>query len=376
MARQLFSTVRDDGLLELAVVDVAVAEPGDHEVVIRVEAAPINPSDLGQMFGPADLRTARVPGEGADVSLTVEIPNGLMPMLAARVGVPMPVGAEGAGTVIAAGSSDAAQALLGKTVAAMGGGMYSQLRVISADQCLVLPDGTTPAAGASCFVNPLTVLGMVDTMRLDGHTALVHTAAASNLGQMLVKLCLAENVPLVNIVRRVEQVELLRGLGATFVLPSTDADFMTSLTDALVATDATIAFDAVGGGALASDILTAMESAQSRKGATVRGYGSTTYKQVYVYGRLDPSPIELSRNFGPAWGIGGWLLPIFLDRVGPGRAQQLRERVAAEITTTFASTYTATVSLEEALSLEAVAVYAKRATGEKYLVNPNKDTST
>ena len=280
--------------------------------------------------------------------------------MAARVGVPMPVGAEGAGTVTAAGSSDAAQALLGKTVAAMGGGMYSQFRVISADQCLVLPDGTAPAAGASCFVNPLTVLGMVDTMRLDGHTALVHTAAASNLGQMLVKLCLAENVPLVNIVRRVEQVELLQGLGATFVLQSTDADFMTSLTDALVATDATIAFDAVGGGTIASDILTAMEAAQSRKGGTVRGYGSTTYKQVYVYGRLDPSPIELSRNFGVAWGIGGWLLPIFLDRVGPGRAQQLRERVAAEITTTFASTYTATVSLDEALALESVAVYAKR----------------
>ena len=331
MARQLFSTVTKEGLLELALVDVVVPEPGDDDVVIRVEAAPINPSDLGQMFGPADTRTARASGQGAHVVITAEIPKALMPMVVARVGVPMPIGSEGAGVVIAAGPSDAAQSLLGKTVAALGGGMYSEVRVIRADQCLVLPDGTAPAEGASCFVNPLTVLGMVETMRLDGHTALVHTAAASNLGQMLVKLCLAESVPLVNIVRRAEQTDLLNALGATFVCDTSDADFMTSLTDAVVATDATIAFDAVGGGTLASDILTAMEAAQSRKPGAIGGYGSTTHKQVHIYGGLDPSPIELTRRYGPAWGIGGWLLPMFLGRVGPERAQQLRERVAAAV---------------------------------------------
>jgi NADPH2:quinone reductase len=373
MARQLFSTVREDGLLELSLTDVEVPEPADDEVVIRVEAAPINPSDLGQMFGPADVRTARASSRGANLSVTAEIPNGSLPAVAARVGVRMPIGSEGSGTVVAAGSSGAAQALLGKTVATLSGGMYSELRVVRADQCLVLPDGTTPAQGASCFVNPLTALGMVDTMRLDGHTALVHTAAASNLGQMLVKLCAAENVPLVNVVRRSEHLDLLHGLGAAFVCNSSDANFTTSLTEAVAATDATIAFDAVGGGTLAGDILTAMEAAQSRKAGTIGGYGSTTHKQVYIYGGLDRSPIELSRAFGAAWGIGGWLLPIFLDRVGPERARELRERVAAEITTTFASDYTATVSLEEALALDTIAAYARRATGEKYLINPNKD---
>jgi NADPH:quinone reductase len=373
MARQLVSTVREDGLLELSVIDVEVPDPADDEIVLRVEAAPINPSDLGQMFGLADVRTARASGQGANVVVTAEIPNGLIPALAGRVGVRMPIGSEGSGTVVAAGSSDTAQALLGKTVATLSGGMYSELRVVRADQCLVLPDGTTPAQAASCFVNPLTALGMVDTMRLEGHTALVHTAAASNLGQMLVKLCATENVPLVNVVRRSEHVDLLHALGAAFVCNSSDANFTASLTKGVEATDATIAFDAVGGGTLASDILTAMEAAQSRKVGTIGGYGSTTHKQVYIYGGLDRSPIELTRAFGAAWGVGGWLLPIFLERVGPERARELRERVAAEIATTFASAYTAIVSLDEALAPDAIAAYAKRATGQKYLINPNKD---
>jgi NADPH:quinone reductase len=372
IARQMLSTVTSDGLLELSLVDVDVPEPSDHEVVVRVEAAPINPSDLGQMFGLADMDTLRASGGRASRVVTAEVPDRMMPMLAGRVGVRTPVGSEGAGVVLAAGSSEAAQALLGKTVAALAGGMYSQFRVIPADQCLVLPEGITPAEGASCFVNPLTALGMVDTMRLDGHSALVHTAAASNLGQMLVKLCLADDVPLVNVVRRAEHADLLSALGATHVCDSSDAGFMSSLTDAVAATNATIAFDAVGGGSLAGDLLAAMESAQSRNSGTIGGYGSITHKQVYVYGGLDRSPIVLNRRFGAAWGVGGWLLPLFLDRVGPERAQQLRERVAAEITTTFASDYTAVVSLEDALSLDAIAAYAKRATGEKYLVNPNK----
>lgn len=372
MARQLHSTVTDDGKVVLSIAEVDLAEPRDDQVVIRVEAAPINPSDLGPMFGPADLGTIRQDGEGAARTVTAEIPERLRPMVAARVGVPVPIGNEGAGTVVAAGSSAAAQALLGKTVATLGGAMYADLRIAAADQCLVLPDGVTAAEGASCFVNPLTTLGMVDTMRLEGHTALVHTAAASNLGQMLVKLCRSEGVPLVNVVRRREHVELLESLGATHICSTGDDDFASRLRDALAETDATLAFDATGGGTLASDILSAMEVVQGRKEGAVGRYGSTRHKQVYVYGGLDRSPTVLDRSYGMAWAVGGWLLPYFLERVGPARGQELRERVAAEITTTFASSYTATVSLEEALSVDAVSVYGRQATGEKYLIDPTR----
>ncbi len=372
MPRQLRSTMTEAGTLELSLADVDRPEPGDDEVVIRVEAAPINPSDLGPMFGPADMRTARREGDGLDPRVVADIAPEYRSMVAARVGVPVPMGNEGAGHVVAAGSSEAAQALMGKVVAVIGGGMYSQFRVAAADQCLVLPAEITPAEGASCFVNPLTTLGMVETMRLEGHTALVHTAAASNLGQMLVKLCLEDGIPLVNVVRRQEQVDLLRDLGATHVCNSSDDDFGASLVAALTETDATVGFDATGGGRLASDILAAMETVQSRKEGATGRYGSTRHKQVYIYGGLDRSPTVLHRSFGMAWGVGGWLLPYFLERVGQERADALRQRVASEITTTFASSYTAEISLEEAISLEAIAGYGRQATGEKYLVNPNK----
>ena len=370
-SRQLFSTAIDEGTVEVALVEVPVADPVDGEVVVRVEAAPVNPSDLGQMFGPADLGTVR-PADDRHIGVVADVPDIARPMLAPRVGIPMPVGAEGAGVVVAAGSSAAAQALLGRTVATLGGGMYTEYRLLAADQCLLLPDGVTPAQGASCFVNPLTALGMTDTMRLDGHHTLVHTAAASSLGQMLVKLCLDDGVPLVNVVRRPEQVELLRRLGATFVCDSSGPSFASALTEALAETDATIAFDAVGGGTLAGDLLAAMEAAQSGKGTAIPGYGSTVHKQVFVYGGLDRSPIELSRRFGPAWSVGGWLLPLFLDRVGPERAQALRERVAREVTTTFATSYRGALSFEEMLSVDTVAKYTRLATGEKYLVEPNR----
>ncbi len=372
MPRQLHSTVTDDGTIVLSIAEVDIPEPREDQVVIRVEAAPINPSDLGPMFGPADLGTVQQSGDGSDRTITAEIPERFRSMVQARVGVPVPIGNEGAGTVVAAGSSDAAQALLGKTVATLGGAMYAEMRLAPADQCLVLPDGVSAAEGASCFVNPLTTLGMVETMRLEGHTALVHTAAASNLGQMLVKLCLSDGVPLVNIVRRQEHVDLLESLGATHVCNSSDDDFRERLTEAVAETDATIGFDATGGGTLASDILSAMEVVQNRKEGGGGRYGSTRHKQVYIYGGLDRSQTVLDRSYGMAWAVGGWLLPYFLDRVGPERAQQLRERVAAEITTTFASSYTATVSLEEALSADAVAVYGRQATGEKYLVDPTR----
>lgn len=372
MPRQLRSTVTNDGTLELSIAEVDQPTPAEHEVVVRVEAAPINPSDLGPMFGPADIGTIRSQGADAERVTTCDIPERLRGMVQARVDHSLPVGNEGAGVVVDAGSSDDAQALMGETVSTWGGAMYSQFKLASADQCMVLPDGLAPADGASSFVNPLTTLGMISTMRLEGHTALVHTAAASNLGQMLVKLCAAENVPLVNIVRRAEQVEMLRALGAEHICNSSDEDFRDSLADAVSRTDATLGFDATGGGRLASQILTAMETAQAAKGP-VGNYGSSTHKQVYLYGGLDRSPTELTRNFGMAWGIGGWLMPYHLERVGNEEGARMRRRVADEITTTFASSYSEIVSLEEVLTPESIGVYAKQATGEKFLVNPNKD---
>jgi NADPH2:quinone reductase len=213
---------------------------------------------------------------------------------------------------------------------------------------------------------------MVATMRAEGHTALVHTAAASNLGQMLNKICLKDGVGLVNIVRRHEHVDLLKKLGAAHVCNSASPTFMDDLTQSLVATGATVAFDAIGGGSLAGQILTAMEAAANRTAKEYSRYGSTVHKQVYIYGGLDRGPTQFSRTFGMAWGIGGWLLTPFLQKIGFEAAQKLRERVAAEIKTTFASTYTKEISLAEALRLEEIAVYSKLATGAKFLINPNK----
>lgn len=371
-ALQMRSNIRSDGSLELSLADAEVAKPGEDEVLIRIEAAPINPSDLGLLFGPADIAAAKPGGTAARPTITAPVPAGLMKTVAARVDQALPCGNEGAGVVVAAGTSPAAQALLGKTVATLGGSMYAQYRCTKAALCLTLPEGTTPAEGASCFVNPLTALGMVETMKLEGHSALVHTAAASNLGQMLQKLCTSDGVALVNIVRKSEQVETLRALGAAHVCNSSEPGFKEELTDALVTTGATLGFDATGGGKLAGQILGCMEAAAVRSATEFSRYGSTTHKQVYIYGGLDRSPTVLNRNFGMAWGIGGWLLPPFLGRIGMERAQELRERVAREIRTTFASSYTREVSLAEALSLDAIGVYGRQATGEKYLINPNK----
>ncbi len=372
-ALQLRSTVKKEGILKLALAEVPIPEPKDDEVVVRVEASPINPSDLGLLFGPADMTTAQVSGTADNPVVTASIPPRLMKAVASRVDQSMPVGNEGAGVVVNVGSSTMAQAFMGKTVAMFGGAMYAQFRAIKAAQCLVLPDGATPAEGASCFVNPLTVLGMVETMRLEVYTALVHTAAASNLGQMLNNVCIQENIGLVNIVRRQEPIDLLKALGARHVCNSSAETFMDDLTDALVETGATLAFDATGGGKLAGQILTCMEIAVNKTAKGYSRYGSTIHKQVYIYGGLDRSPTELNRNFGMAWGIGGWLLTAFLQKIGPEAAQKLRERVVAEIKTTFASSYTRTISLAEALQLDAISVYGKQATGEKYLINPNKD---
>lgn len=370
---EIRSTVKKDGTLELALETTQIPFPGEDEVVVRVEASPINPSDLGLLFGPAELSTARASGTASAPIVTADIPGGLMKTVAARVDQSLPVGNEGAGVVVKAGTSDGAQALMGKTVGLIGGGMYAQYRLMRVAMCLPLLEGTTPADGASCFVNPLTALGMVETMRMEGHTALVHTAAASNLGQMLNKVCAKDGAALVNIVRRPEQAELLRKIGAKHVCDSSASSFMDDLTNALVATGATLAFDATGGGKLAGQILTCMEIAANKTATEYNRYGSTTNKQVYIYGGLDRSPTVFNRNFGMAWGIGGWLLTPFLQKVGFEAGQALRQRVAAEIKTTFASNYAGEVSLAGALQLDAIAEYGKTATGEKYLINPNKD---
>ena len=369
---QLRSLLRKSGELELSLVNIPTPEPGPDEIVVRVEATPINPSDLGLLIGPADMSTAKVSGTKELPVVTAKVPEAALKAMAARLDQSMPVGNEGAGVVVRTGSSDAAKALMGKTVAMIGGAMYAQYRVLRAKDVLELPSGTTAADGASCFVNPLTALGMTETMRREGHKALVHTAAASNLGQMLNRICIKDGIGLVNIVRSKEQADILHKIGAKHVVDSTSPSFMDDLTNALVETGATIAFDAIGGGRLAGQILTCMEIAANKTAKEYSRYGSTVHKQVYVYGSLDPRPIELNRAFGMAWGVGGWLLFPFLQKIGPADGAKLRQRVVAELKTTFASHYTRVVSLQETLQLDNIAIYNKRATGEKFLINPNK----
>ena len=371
-ALQLRSLVTQDGRLELSLADVEVPQPGPDEVLVRVQASPINPSDQGLLFALADLANAKAGGTAGRPTVSAPISPAVMKALTGRVGESMPVGNEGAGVVVKTGDSPQASALLGKVVAVLGGAMYTQYRCVKAVQCLPLPEGATAADGASCFVNPLTALGMVGTMRLEGHKALVHTAAASNLGQMLNRICIKDGIGLVNIVRRQDQADLLKSQGAAHVCNSSSPEFIKELTAALIATGATIAFDAIGGGKLAGQILACMEAAANATAKEYSRYGSTVHKQVYIYGGLDRAPTEISRSFGMAWGVGGWLLMPFLQRIGNAEAQKLRERVVRELKTTFASHYDREVSLAQALSLDAIAVYGKAGTGGKYLINPNK----
>jgi NADPH2:quinone reductase len=369
---QLRSLVKKSGEMELSLATTSIPKPGSDEVIIRIDAAPINPSDLGLLLANADWSQAKVSGTAQHPIVTTPISANAVQAMAARIDIPMPVGNEGAGLVIEGGSSEAAQALVGKTVAVLGGAMYSQYRCVKVNQCLVLPEEASAAHGASCFVNPLTALGMIGTMRREGHKALVHTAAASNLGQMLNRLCLAEHIGLVNIVRKQEQEDVLKAAGAVHVCRTDSATFLKDLTDALVATGATIGFDAIGGGPLAGQILGCMEAAVNRNATVYSRYGSTTHKQVYLYGALDMSPTVLNRNYGMAWGMGGWLLTPYIEKIGPLAFQELKERVAKELKTTFASHYSKEISLAEALHPDIIAAYSKRATGQKYLINPNK----
>lgn len=369
---QIRSVVKKSGVLEVSLVSVPTPEPAADEILIRVEATPINPSDIALLLGPVDMQTAKQSGSAASPVLTINVLERALPMLASRIDQSMPVGNEGAGTVVKAGSSPAAQALMGKLVAVASGSMYSQYKLAKAAEALPLPSGTTATQAASCFVNPLTALSMVEVMRREGHKALVHTAAASNLGQMLNKICQRDGVSLVNVVRSAEQAKILKEIGAKIVLDSTSPKFMAELIEAVGATEATLAFDAIGGGTLASQLLTAMEAAAAARMTTYSRYGSSTFKQVYIYGSLDTSQTQLTRSFGLSWSVSGWLLTPFLQKIGGPDVNRLRQRVVAELTTTFASHYTKEISLRDVATLEAAQAYNKRATGEKYLINPTR----
>ena len=373
-SKQIRSKATSEGSIELSIAKVEIPVPGDDEVLIKVQASPINPSDLGLLLSfAADVQNINKSGSGDETVATMPIHPALMGSLKPRLDKSMPVGNEGAGVVIDAGIN--AKDLIGKTVGLAGGDMYSQYRCVPSASCLVMQDGTTPAEAASSFVNPLTALAFVETMKMENHTALVHTAAASNLGQMLVKICKSDGIPLVNIVRKQEQVDLLKSLGAKYVCNTSDESFMDDLVTALVETGATLGFDATGGGnngELPGQILAAMEIAANKNATEYSRYGSDTYKQVYIYGGLDQSPTILKRAFGLSWGLGGWLLTPMIGKIGMERFQEMRQRVAKEIKTTFASSYAEEISFEEMLDPEIIRAYAKQATGEKYLVNPHK----
>lgn len=366
---ELRSLATSDGQLRLSLEDATPGAPAADELVVRVEAAPINPSDLGLLIGPADMATARAEGTPEQPVVVADIPRQRMGAIRDRLDQSLAVGNEGAGTVVEAG--DNVRHFLGRKVGMLGGGMYAQLRRLPARDCIVLPEGVDVADGASMFVNPLTALGFTETMKADGHRAIVHTAAASNLGQMLNRICIKDGIGLVNIVRSQAQVDLLRAIGARHIVDSTSPGFPAELTRAIRDTGATIAFDAIGGGTLAGQILQAMEASADR-GAGYSPYGSNARKQVYVYGSLDTGPTVLNRTFGFTWSVGGWLLSPFLQKVGREVAARMRQRVADELTTTFASRYTRTISLRDALQLDILRGYERKATGEKYLIDPSR----
>ncbi len=369
---QMLTLVKPDGHLELSLAEVPVQAPREDQVLVKVLAAPINPSDLGLLVGASDMTSAKAtiinghPGVVAEVS-----PIGMRAM-AGRVGEAMPIGNEASGVVIATGSSPEAKALMGKTVAMLGGAMYAEYRTLPVQMVMPLPDGTSPRDGASCFVNPLTALGFVETVKMEGHKGIVHTAAASNLGQMLNRICIADDMPLINVVRNAAHVELLKGQGAKYVLDSTSETFMDDLTEMLVETGITCAFDAIGGGKLGSQIMTCMEAAAVKRMTEYSRYGSDTFKQLYIYGALDVSPTVLTRSFGFQWSVSGWLLTPFMAKAGPEVVGRMRARVVAELTTTFASHYSHEISLEEALNLDTLHAYNAKRTGEKYLILPQK----
>lgn len=369
-SKKLFSTVSAAGQLTVELMPVDLPTPQDNEVVVKVELAPINPSDMWPLFSLGDLSKATLTFNEDEKILSAPIFDGTVNHVRTRHDQACAVGNEAAGIVIAAGSSDAAQALMGKRVAVLSGSTFAEHTCAAANMCLAHAEQTTAQQAASSFVNPLTALCMVETMRKEGHTALVHTAAASNLGQMLNRICIADGVELVNIVRKQEQVDILEALGAKYIVNSSSDTYLKDLYKAILATGATLAFDATGGGQLASDILGTMEAVLTKDVTGLNTYGALQHKQVYLYGGLDVSPTTLNRSYGMSWGIGGWLLMRALATLEPAVVGGLYKRVASEIDTTFASTYTAELSFEQAMTPEVIFKYNAKKTGEKYLLNP------
>ena len=373
-SKEIRSTVTSDGNVELSIVKVNTPTPTNDEVLIKILASPINPSDLALLttFG-GDLSNINISGSGDDTVASMKVHPAVMRSMKSRIDKSMPAGNEGSGVVVDAGVN--AKDLIGKTVSLAGGSMYAQYKCAPAINCLVMEDGTSPTEAASSFVNPLTALSFVETMKMENHSAIVHTAAASNLGQMLVKICQSDGIPLVNIVRKEEQVEILKSIGAEYVCNTSDPDFMENLINALVETGATLGFDATGGGndgELPGQILTAMEVAANKNSEKYSRYGSDTYKQVYIYGGLDRSPTILTRSYGMSWGLGGWLLTPMLGKIGMEKVQEMRTRITKEIKTTFASKYAEEISFNEMLQPEVMNSYSKQSTGNKFLVNPHK----
>jgi NADPH:quinone reductase-like Zn-dependent oxidoreductase len=361
--RRLVSEATEDGALELRIEEADTPRPGPGELLVKLEAAPVNPSDLALLVGPALPEE----GERQGDTLRMPVPEQAKAFLGARLGQKLGAGNEGAGTVVAAGEG-APQEMIGKRVAAAGGDMYAEYRCVPMQLVMPLPEGASAREGASSFVNPMTALSMTEVMKRDGSPALVHTAAASNLGQMLQRIAKKDGFPLVNIVRSPEQQAILKDLGADHALNLKEEGFMKELVAACDATGATVGFDAVGGGDLAGKIITAMEISQQKKMTEYSRYGSSVHKQVYVYGRLDLGEVRVPPSVGMAWGVGGFLLTNFLASISQEQRMAMAMRVASEMTTTFASHYTGELTMDELLEPEAMAKCNAKATGTKYLL--------
>lgn len=364
--KELTSRLDADGTLTVSLAQRTWEAPVGRQILVRMEAAPINPSDMGMLFAAADMEQAHYSAD----KVVATMPEKVTRAMAARHGIALPAGNEGSGTVVAAGEDPAAQALMGRRVACVPGTAYATYALADAAMAFAVDEGVSGEQAASCFVNPMTALGFVETMKAEGFTGLIHAAAASNLGQMLLRICANDGIPLVNVVRSAQQVELLKDIGAEHALDMTQADFMPRLVEAIDATGAMLGFDPIGGGTLAGNLLTAMEIRASRNQPFSR-YGSNAAKKVYIYGMLDTGPTVLNRGFGFSWDLSGWLLMPFLEKAGPEVVERMRRRVMDELTTTFASRYSHRITLDQMLTRDAVLGYNARRTGQKYLVLPN-----
>ncbi|MCH1568874.1 MAG: zinc-binding dehydrogenase [Alphaproteobacteria bacterium] len=368
--RQIVSTATAKGELVLSIIENDMPTPNDDEVVVEMEAAPINPSDMFPLLGFADYSKGKLVTEGNEQKMIAPVPEQFVDAMRARLDQTLPVGNEGAGRVIAAGAN--AKHLEGKLVSLVTGQCYQQFVKAPAFMCLPHKDDTTANEAASSYVNPLTALGFIETLKAEGHKAMVHTAAASNLGQMVLKLCQQEGIDIICVIRSDEQAKILKDLGAKYIVDSTADDFNAQLVDAMADTEATLGFDAIGAGDMADTLLSSMERALSRNASGLNTYGSDQHKQVYIYGRLAQGAVTLGQSYGMHWGLGGWLLTPFLQKAGLEKLAEMQTRVADEIKTTFASHITDELTLSEAIDPENIARYMPKKTGEKYLIKPQK----